>query len=69
MSLGCFVIFRRCFGYAWKKKKNQSSRFHTHSGKFQFFQFPIPPLPSSPLQDEPWSEANLSRCKEEIEIE
>ena len=49
MSLGCFIIFRRYFGYAWKEKI-QSSRFHTHSGKFQFFQFPIPPTPppSSP---------------------
>lgn len=57
MSLGCFIIFRRCFGYAWKKKKNQSSRFHTHSGKFQFFQFPIPPTP--PPSPPPPSKMNL----------
>ena len=52
MSLGCFVIFRRCFGYAWKRKKNQSSRFQTHSGKFLIFSSlfpPPPPLPPSKM--------------------
>ena len=51
-----FYNFPTLLWICLKKKKIQSSRFHTHSGNFQFFQFPIPPkppLPSSPLQDEP----------------
>ena len=44
----CFVIFRRCFGYAWKRKKNQSSRFQTHSGKFLIFSSLPPPPPPPP---------------------
>lgn len=48
MSLGCFVIFRRCFGYAWKKKKKSKFTLSNTFWQISDFQFPIPPPPLFP---------------------
>ena len=48
MSLGCFVIFRRCFGYAWKKKKKSKFTLSNTFWQISDFQFPIPPPPPLP---------------------
>lgn len=52
-----FYNFPTLLWICLKKKKIQSSRFHTHSGNFQFFQFPIPPTP--PPSPPPPSKMNL----------
>ena len=57
MSLGCFIIFRRYFGYAWKRKKFKVHAFIHILATFSFFSslFPPPPPPSPP----PSSKMNL----------
>lgn len=47
MSLGCFVIFRRCFGYAWKKKKK--IKVHAFKHILANFWFSVPYSPPPPL--------------------
>lgn len=56
MSLGCFIIFRRYFGYAWKRKNSKFTLSYTF---WQISVFSVPYSPHPPPSPPPPSKMNL----------